>query len=322
MRVPASHRPFWRRARYGMGLALGVVLVRLALPDAGLPDDDNASIDRQRVTARSDGSPSVESKVATPQNGRPSSPSTTSRPASVASPAATPAAPSPAAGEAIAPNPEVCPGDMVLVEGLYCPDVVHTCLRWLDDEKLPFARCGEYLPKPQCRGEKLRLRYCMDRREFTAEGEALPLNHQSFMKAEALCARVGKRVCTESEWNFACEGEEMRPYPYGFQRRPVCNQDRSDLYEDNPRRQILRDNRRASGSMPECSSPFGVFDMVGNLDEPVLREAQRYNYPFRNGLKGGWWMAGRNRCRPATTAHDDHYQDIQIGIRCCRDARR
>jgi hypothetical protein len=59
--------------------------------------------------------------------------------------------------------------------------------------------------------------------------------------------------------------------------------------------------------------------MVGNMDEPVLREGARYNYPFRNALKGGWWMSGRNRCRPSTTAHDDHYEDVQVGIRCCAD---
>jgi len=34
-------------------------------------------------------------------------------------------------------------------------------------------------------------------------------------------------------------------------------------------------------------------------------------------LKGGWWMPARNRCRPATTAHDDYYKDIQVGTRCC-----
>jgi hypothetical protein len=59
--------------------------------------------------------------------------------------------------------------------------------------------------------------------------------------------------------------------------------------------------------------------MVGNLDEPVLREVARYAVPFRNALKGGWWMAGRNRCRPATVGHDDYYRDIQIGARCCKD---
>ncbi len=37
-----------------------------------------------------------------------------------------------------------CPRDMVLVEGEYCTNVFQPCVRWLDDEKLPFARCSEF----------------------------------------------------------------------------------------------------------------------------------------------------------------------------------
>ncbi len=213
-----------------------------------------------------------------------------------------------------------CPRDMVLVEGEYCTDVLQSCARWLDDEKLPFARCSEYRAPSRCIGTRVRQRYCIDRYEYTAPGEALPLNYQSFHKSSALCVSLGKRVCTESEWNFACEGEEMRPYPYGFTREPKCNQDRDDLYEVNPHRQILADRRERADARPECVSPFGVYNMAGNMDESVLREGKEHVDPFRNALKGGWWMPARNRCRPATTAHDDYYNDIQLGTRCCAGA--
>jgi hypothetical protein len=58
--------------------------------------------------------------------------------------------------------------------------------------------------------------------------------------------------------------------------------------------------------------------MVGNVDELVQRD-RAFDPRFRNALKGGWWMAGRNRCRPATTAHDDYFHQLQIGTRCCAD---
>ncbi len=212
-----------------------------------------------------------------------------------------------------------CPKDMVLVDGDYCTEVRHSCKHWLDDPKLPFARCGEYDKPARCVGKRVHMRYCIDKYEYTRPGESLPMNYSSFMTSSKTCKQLGKRVCTESEWNFACEGEEMRPYPYGWSREPKCNQDQPDLYESNPRRRVLKDLRQASGSNPECKSPFGVYDMAGNMDEPVLREEARYATPFRNGLKGGWWMSGRNRCRPATTAHDDYYSDIQVGVRCCGD---
>jgi formylglycine-generating enzyme len=217
---------------------------------------------------------------------------------------------------------ETCPPEMVLVEGQYCTEVRQVCTKWLDDESLPFARCGEYAANPECVGERVPLRFCIDRREYTPPGETLPQNHMSLIKSGELCEEQGKRLCKESEWTFACEGEEMRPYPYGFAREPVCNHDRDDLYVKDPHRQVLKDLRVPSGSMTECKSPFGVEDMVGNLDEPTLRETPGAAYPYRTALKGGWWIPARNRCRPATTAHDDHYEAIQIGVRCCDDVVR
>ena len=213
-----------------------------------------------------------------------------------------------------------CPRDMVLVEGAYCSDVLQSCARWLDDPALPFARCNEYQKPSRCIGTRSKLRFCIDRYEYTAPGQDLPLNYQSFQRSAAVCEKLGKRLCTESEWTFACEGEEMLPYPYGFTRSSKCNQDRDDLYEANPHRQILADRRERADARPECVSPFGVYNMVGNLDESVLREGREHIEPFRNALKGGWWMPARNRCRPATTAHDDYYNDIQVGTRCCSAA--
>ncbi len=216
-----------------------------------------------------------------------------------------------------------CPEDMVWVRGSYCTEVKQKCLEWLDDEALPYARCALYENPVQCVGPRVPLSFCIDRFEYTRPGDEYPLNHMSFDSGSKLCRSLGKRICTESEWNFACEGEQMRPYPYGWAREAKCNQDRADLFEmdvvDGKRRQVLKDNRRPSDADSACVSPFGVYDMVGNLDEPVLREATRYSPPFRNALKGGWWMAARNRCRPATTAHDDFYEDTQIGVRCCAD---
>jgi hypothetical protein len=213
-----------------------------------------------------------------------------------------------------------CPGEMVRVAGEYCEEPEHTCSRWLDDPKLPYARCGEYQPPAKCVGKKRRLSFCIDRYEYSAADEPLPAHHQSFVSASKACKRAGKRLCTESEWNFACEGPEARPYPYGWARAPKCNQDRTDLYEQNPRKQVLRDLRAPRETYPDCKSPFGVVNMVGNVDELVIKETPGSAYPFRNALKGGWWMAGRNRCRPSTTAHDDHYHDMQTGFRCCMDA--
>lgn len=230
-------------------------------------------------------------------------------------------APPPPAPVAVPPPvPPSCPAEMVLAEGNYCTDVRQDCNRWLDDEALPFARCAEYSHHPRCVGQRVSLRFCIDRLEYTPPGETLPQNQASFDIASKTCQGLGKRICTDSEWNFACEGEDMLPYPYGYERQAVCNQDRTDLFEKNPHMQVLRDLREPADSHPECKSPFGVLNMTGNMDEPTAREGFEKNQPFRNALKGGWWMPSRNRCRPATTAHDDYFKDIQIGVRCCEGA--
>src|SRR5687768_6799296 len=110
----------------------------------------------------------------------------------------------------------VCPANMVLVEGNYCPRVELNCKRYLDPKgRYEQFRCAEYGPSKCLSKERKHLRFCIDRTEFTEPGQALPANHKSFTNGEQVCAAQGKRMCRESEWNFACEGEEMRPYPYG-----------------------------------------------------------------------------------------------------------
>ena len=39
---------------------------------------------------------------------------------------------------------------------------------------------------------------------------------KSWYAARDACSAQGKRLCGESEWTLACEGEEHLPYPYGY----------------------------------------------------------------------------------------------------------
>lgn len=211
-----------------------------------------------------------------------------------------------------------CPGNMVLVEGEYCTEVRQDCLEWMDrpDGNLPQHRCAKFAPS-KCIGERVHKRFCIDKDEYAKEGESLPQGDTSWTDAVKTCKGEGKRLCNESEWQFACEGEEMRPYPYGYERDSTkCNFDRDDLVDSKGN---LADHRKSPDELAECLSPFGVRNMTGNIDEWTFREGQVWK-PFRSALKGGWWLAGRNRCRPATTAHDEYFHEGQTGFRCCSDA--
>jgi hypothetical protein len=216
------------------------------------------------------------------------------------------------------PAQTACPGPagaMVLVDGDYCTEVREPCLSWEDPPANKLARCARFGPS-QCVGERVHKRFCIDRDEYVAAGQPLPLSDVSWTQAQNVCQAEGKRLCKETEWEFACEGEQILPYPTGYVRDPkVCNFDKDPLLD---RKGKLRDLREPEDATAACVSPFGARNMSGNVDEWVFRD--RTNGEWRSALKGGWWMAARDRCRPATTAHDEHFHELQTGVRCCSDA--
>ena len=222
----------------------------------------------------------------------------------------------PAAAASIPPASTVqaCPNDMVRIEGSHCYYWEQVCLRWDDPDGQPAKRvCGEFQKPSVCKASRHPMLFCMDRDEYIAPGESVPAKAISWTQADMICASQGKRICTSLEWELACEGEEGLPYPYGYERSSaLCNQDR-----------LLRDGKfKASADLREaphatCASPFGVRDMVGNVDEWVRMPGAKA--PRRSELRGGWWMTGRNRCRANTSHHDEKYAGPQTGFRCCKD---
>jgi len=232
-----------------------------------------------------------------------------------ASPVSYPVAPE---EEVEPPKSAACPPEMVLVEGEYCPNVVHVCKRWLDPPgRFRKFRCAEYGPSVCASPARRHLLFCIDRDEHTRPGEQLPLVNQSWTTANKTCTDASKRLCLESEWQFACEGEEMRPYPYGFVRdSEACNIDRDDIVGKT----APVDLREPAGSHPRCVSPFGVRDMSGNIEEWATIDGVTVKGQ-RSTMKGAWWLPGRNHCRARTLGHGEIYSGPQIGVRCCGDAK-
>ena len=173
------------------------------------------------------------------------------------------------------------------------------------------------------------LDYCIDRYEFPDVYGQFPVVVVTFSEAQKYCDKVGKRLCTENEWTFACEGEEGVPYPYGYDcDKTAC---RIDVLAPGPDKDTFRPRTTAhtargidfawqglrSGASPRCRSPFGVYDMTGNVDE-WTKNVRKYGY--RMILKGGHWGPARQRCRPATRGHGPLYVRYDQGFRCCADA--
>lgn len=219
-----------------------------------------------------------------------------------------------------------CPAGMLRVEGSFCPEVRQRCEEMADDDR---ERCLRFRKPSVCRSaRRVPMDFCIDRYEWPGREGTVPEVLMSWHDAARLCRESGRRLCGEDEWTLACEGPQMLPYPWGYDRdETACNIDRHNLAYD--RSAVTGNDRdaadaeaarvsqaRASGSYPRCVSPYGVRDMTGNVDEWTV---SRTGTPYQSALKGGYWGRIRARCRPATRRHDEGFRYYQIGFRCCAD---
>ncbi|HZO13348.1 MAG TPA: SUMF1/EgtB/PvdO family nonheme iron enzyme [Polyangiaceae bacterium] len=235
-------------------------------------------------------------------------------------------------GKAPPPPPQAaqsdaCPAGMVLIDGSYCDKVEHKCLiEWYAPQNNKRV-CEQFEPKATCVGSRSHKRYCIDKFEWPNQQGVRPEVMNTFYQAQVKCAALGRRMCTESEWDFACEGPDMKPFPHGFTRDPhKCNGDHD---WDNPDMKNVGDRDPTelarlwrgvpSGSQPECVSDFGVHDMPANADEVVAGETARAKFSSVN--TGGPWYSGvRNQCRPKVYTHEEGFYYYYLGFRCCAAA--
>jgi hypothetical protein len=225
------------------------------------------------------------------------------------------------------PSSGDCPEGMVEVEGDYCPVLEQNCVKWMDPEGTIPRRCTEFAKTGNCHTKTIKKHFCIDRFEYPNKLGEKPVVMKTWYEAGDACKAQGKRLCGDSEWTLACEGQERLPYPYGYERNAeACNIDKPhpDVNENalaNPKTRAAEVERlwqgETSGSRESCVSPYGAFDMTGNVDEWVVNEG---GMPYKSGLKGGYWGPVRDRCRPMTTAHNEGFAFYQIGFRCCSDA--
>jgi formylglycine-generating enzyme required for sulfatase activity len=175
-------------------------------------------------------------------------------------------------------------------------------------------------------------------RAVVAHGEK-PQGYISYVQAEAACKASGKRLCTRDEWTAACRGrpEHDYVYPYGNTYDPTaCNEGRpspimtlfgpSPTYSsaelNDPRCDALDGGLAKGGEHPLCVSPYGAFDMHGNIHEWV-DDPSNVN-PGNGSFMGGYFVDAKVNgpgCTYRTTAHQKTYHDYSTGFRCCADPR-
>jgi formylglycine-generating enzyme required for sulfatase activity len=223
-----------------------------------------------------------------------------------------------------AAEPAGCPADMRLVSGTHHENVQRLCL------DVRQGKCWSFVPGlALLEAQHTPVHTCMDTYEWPNEQGKRPEVMMRFVDAEQMCAGRGKRLCTEFEWELACEGPEHLPWSWGWQQRSdVCNNDKRyrpynpDKLESADRNERDREVARlwqgaASGSYPGCRTHFGVMDMLGNVEEWVA--TSRKEWPYRSSLKGGFWSKKWAGCRGTNEGHSEQFRFYEIGFRCCRD---
>jgi formylglycine-generating enzyme required for sulfatase activity len=156
-----------------------------------------------------------------------------------------------------------------------------------------------------------------------------------YAQALAACSAAGKRLCTEAEVTFACQGTAGTVYQYGdTYSATLCNGIDAfcscaspncagleacpypHCYSQSPEGGYGQGCGAAfhvvpTGSFSGCVNEWGAYDVNGNVWELVDR-----------GDGSSWYKGGAYNCGDSEVLHrcDGLYQSISAkGFRCCRE---
>ncbi len=154
-----------------------------------------------------------------------------------------------------------------------------------------------------------------------SEPGRLPWTNVNAVDAELACETVGGTLCTEAEWQSACEAGASPACDWSYQSScrtyssGRCNDYNNDVDSGTSG---IQNAILPTGSMPMCNASWaagGIYDMSGNVQEWTEPRSVGAN-PMRGGSYND--ISGGTTCQLNFEVADNSFAAPNVGFRCCR----